>query len=324
MLDLRNRRVLVTGATGFLGANLVRRLLVLGADVHGVARTNLNAWRLEGILGEFVTHGADVADQDAVSRVINEVRPDIIFHLAAPRTSSTEDYWENVKTSVLGTASLLNAADSLDYTRFVHLGSSLEYGPSTRPLRETQLLRPVTIRGATKAAATLLCLQRARGGRRPVVVLRAFSVYGYWEDPGRLIPTAMRAALEGQDMALTAPGFRRDLVFVDDVVEAMLLSLNAPNVHGQVINVGSGQQWSNEQVVDEVQSVSGRKISLRVGAYPARSSDTGFWVADNRKARRLLGWTPRHSLREGLEKTFRWVASHPSLYLRPAVNAIGG
>jgi len=168
--------------------------------------------------------------------------------------------------------------------------------------------------GATKAAATLLCLQFARADRRPIVVLRPFSVYGYWELPTRLIPTAIMAALLNQEIALTAAGYRRDWVFIEDLVEACLLTLRAKKVTGEIINVGSGQQWSNDDVVEMVQGLSGRKVSLRVGEYPARPWDTTNWVADNRKAKRLLGWEPRHTLRSGLEKTIAWFQLHKEAY----------
>jgi nucleoside-diphosphate-sugar epimerase len=145
-------------------------------------------------------------------------------------------------------------------------------------------------------------------------MLRLFSVYGYWEASTRLIPAAIMAALRNREIALTPPGYQRDLIFVEDVVEACLLAVEAEKAVGEILNVGSGEQWSNEQVVEMVQAVCGRRFGVRVGAYPARPSDTTHWVADNRKAQELLGWKPRHMLRSGLEKTIAWFRLHRAAY----------
>jgi nucleoside-diphosphate-sugar epimerase len=252
---------------------------------------------------------------EKLQETINEIRPEIIFHLAVHRAHlSQRDRWETLQTNILGTTNLLEATMPLNYQRFVHIGSSLEYGVRKRPLKESDRLEPVTFFGATKAAAALLCQQFARANRLPIVVLRLFSVYGYWEAPTRLVPTGIMAALRDREIALTTPGYRRDFVFVEDVVEACLLSLQAERVVGEVINVGSGQQWSNEEVVEMVQAVSGQKVKVRAGEYPPRPSDTTNWVADNRKAKRLLGWKPRHTLRNGLEKTIAWFRLHQEAY----------
>jgi nucleoside-diphosphate-sugar epimerase len=218
-----------------------------------------------------------------------------------------------LRAVVLGTSNLLEAIGSLAYRRFVHVGSSLEYGPRARPLTETDALRPTTFRGVTKAAAALLCQQAAVSDERPIVVVRPFSVYGYWER-GRLVPTAILSALRGRPMSLTTPGYRRDLVFVEDVVEACLRAGEADDIVGETINVGSGEQWSNEEVVEAVQALSGTRIPLSIGAHAASCSDTGHWVADIRRAKELLGWEPEHTLTQGLEKTIAWFRLNAGLY----------
>ena len=218
-----------------------------------------------------------------------------------------------LRTVVLGTSNLLEATRPLACRCFVHMGSSLEYGPRARPLTETDALQPTTFRGAAKAAAALLCRQAVGGDGAPIVALRPFSVYGYWER-GRLVPTAILSALLGRPMSLTTPGYRRDLVFVEDVVEACLRAGEADGAIGETINVGSGQQWSNEEVVEAVQALSGTRIPLSIGAHPASCSDTEHWVADIRKAKEVLGWEPEHTLTQGLEKTVAWFRLNAGLY----------
>jgi nucleoside-diphosphate-sugar epimerase len=258
----------------------------------------------------------DLTDREQLQRDVTEIRPDIVFNLAMPggHPSQGREQEDFLKTSILGTANLLEAVTTMDFQRFVHIGSFLEYGAKNKPLQESDCLEPSTFRGVAKAAATLLCQQIVQANRLPIVVLRPFSVYGYWEAPTRLVPTAIRAALYNQEIALTAPAYRHDWIFVEDMVEVCLLSLQSEEVAGEIINVGSGQQWSNEEVVEMVQAVSGQVVRVRVGDYPARPPDTTYSVADIWKAKRLLGWEPRYSLRSGLGKTVAWFRQHRDVY----------
>ena len=308
MDNLRDKRVLVTGAAGFVGANLLKRVLRHGAQVHAMVRAATPLWRIKDDLTPLTLHTADLTDRVQLRSVVEIARPQFVFHLAAPGGYPTtpEARAAFLASTVLGTANLLEALAPQTYERLVVTGSSLEYGTSATPHRETDRLAPTTFRGVGKAAASLLCLQHARTERRPITVLRLFSVYGAWESPARLIPTVIRAALRGDEMALTAPGVRHDFVFVDDVVDAMLLAAVADRADGEVINVGSGHQWSNEDVVGAAQRLTGRAVRVRPGEYPAKTADAAYWLADIEKAAAILGWQPSHDLSAGLRKTIEW------------------
>jgi nucleoside-diphosphate-sugar epimerase len=249
-----------------------------------------------------------MTDLEALQAAVGAARPDFVFHLAtvARHPGTARERLASLHANVLGTANLLEAVGPFDLRRLVHFGSSTEYGYKGAPMQESDLLEPVAFHGVAKAAATLLCQRLGRAEGQPVVVLRPFTVYGPWEEPTRLIPTTIRAALEGYELALTAPGFRRDWVFVDDLVEACLLTLQADGLAGEIVNVGSGIQTSNEEIVEMVEALSGQHIRLRVGQYRPLSFDTTYWVADIRKARKMLNWEPRHTLRSGLEKCLKW------------------
>ena len=308
----RETPVLLTGAAGFIGANLTRRLTDFGARVHALVRPATDLWRLDGMVSRLAVHHADLVDRAAVAEIVRTAAPDVIFHLAARGATRHDlDAGELFAANVLGTVNLLTATRARPATRFVHLGGSSEYGPRSTPLRETNRLEPVTAYGSSKAAATLACQQFARAHRRPIVILRPFSVYGPWESPSRLIPAAIRAAFESTELPLTPPGFRRDLIYVDDVVDACLLAATCDVGAGEIINVGTGQQWSNEEVVGAVERVSGRPIQTRAGQYQPRLSDTAHWVADTAKAEQVLGWKATRTLESGLEETVSWWAAHP-------------
>ncbi|MBZ5589085.1 MAG: NAD(P)-dependent oxidoreductase [Acidobacteriia bacterium] len=305
--DLRGKRVLVTGASGFLGANLCRTLLHAGASVHAAVRPSSELFRLGDVTYEVKIHAFDLCDREAVHRAVVNVRPTFVFHAAA---HTAVHHQANVASeaadTVTATAQLLDAVAAVGCERLVHVGSSLEYGPADRPHREDDALRPSTLRGATKAAATLLVLQQAREGTVAAVVVRPFSIYGLWEPDCRLVPSAIRAAFTGEVLPLTKPGLRRDFVFVEDVCEACLCAALKDGVVGEAINLGTGRQTSNEELVALVERVTGLTVKVAVGAFSARVSDRGFWAADTGKAERLLGWVAGHSLTDGLEKTVGW------------------
>jgi len=296
------RGILVTGGTGFVGANLVRTLVQRGEDVHVLLRRDSPRWRLAGLEHRVGLHVADLRDRESVRRALAAARPRATVHLAVSREPATL-----AGDNVSATRNLLEAAAEHDVARFVHAGSSLEYGPREEPLREDLPLAPTTLYAASKAEATRLVLTWR--SVLPVVVLRIFSVFGPWEGAGRLIPTAIRAGLEGAVLDLTPPGNRRDFVYVDDVATACVRALTADGVEGEVFNVASGRQTSNEEAVALVGELLGRPIRVREGAFASRPTDTSHWVGDVCKARWGLGWEATDSLASGLAKTIAWFRS---------------
>jgi len=301
---LTGARVLVTGATGFLGANLVRALVAARAEVHAVVRPSADRWRLGDVA--LRVHDGDLRERASVRAIVDAVVPDVVFHLAAHGAQHAQRERDAIFAgTVLATHHLLLACEQRPPRRLVHTGGSSEYGPKPHALAEDDVLAPVTAYGAAKAAATTLAAQAARAGL-PVAILRPFSIYGPWEPAGRLVPSAIRAALTGATLPLTAGAWVRDYVFVDDVVDACLLAAGAPSAVGEIVNLGTGRQTSNHDVVAAVERLTGRRIVVAPGAYAAHGSDTTHWVADTRKAARLLGWRARHDLAAGLAETIAW------------------
>ncbi len=310
----RGRRVVVTGAAGFVGANASAALAAEGAEVHALVRPGCTSWRLAH-LPHAELHEVDLTDQGAVVRTLVGLRPECVFHLAAYSAyAARPDEQMRLRVDVGGTLAVLEGAREAGCRRLVHAGSSLEYGPYERPIGEDLALRPVVHRGVTKAAATLAVLRAARARGDGAVVLRLFSVYGPWEHPHRLVPSAVRAAWTGEVLPLTGSGLRHDLVYADDVADALLRAGLEPGACGEAINIGSGEQHANEEVVDLVARAAGAPVRREVGAFAARDCDTGCWVADIRKAERLLGWRPATSLARGIERTVSWWAGRRDLF----------
>jgi nucleoside-diphosphate-sugar epimerase len=302
-----------------LGAALAATLTEAGAVVHGIIRAGTNLWRLGAVLPALTFHTVDLRDAERVRSAVEAIRPAVIYHLAADRPdATTERRREVLLSNVIGLFNLLEACRTVGYQRLIVAGSSLEYGPHPVPLTETLPLEPRLFYGATKAMAAILARQHAIEYGLPITLARIFSIYGPWEQPKRLIPTAILAALEAAELPLTAGAYRRDFIYSGDVVTALRQLAVADSAPGEVFNVASGQQTSNAEVValiDRLMQARGAApLRLRVGGYVAHASDTAHWVADTRKIAEVIGWRASTSLESGLEATIAHIMAHRALY----------
>jgi nucleoside-diphosphate-sugar epimerase len=309
-------RSLVTGAAGFVGANLVRRLLEQGQDVHAVVREGSDRWRLEGIAGDLELHEADVRDGSAIASVLAAVRPEVVFHLATRGAYSwQDDAREILETNVLGTSNVVAGCARAGVRSLVNTGSSSEYGVKDHAASESEALEPNSVYAVAKAAATLLCSLAAREHDIVVTTLRLYSVYGPYEEPGRFVPALVLAASSGRLPVLASPEAARDFVWIGDVLDAYLLAA-APPSRGEVYNVGSGRQTTLADAVEAARRVLGVADEPSWGSMPDRPWDTGVWVADVSKAEHGLGWRPRVSFEQGLALTAEWFRADPALWGR--------
>jgi nucleoside-diphosphate-sugar epimerase len=320
------RRALVTGATGFVGANLARRLLRDGHEVHLLIRPDHARWRIEAIRRDARLHQADLADAEGVRGVVGRVRPDWVFHLAAYGAYPAEaDLPRMVQTNIVGTMSLVQACLETGFEAFVNSGSSSEYGFKDHAPGETAFLEPNSHYAVTKASATLFCRHAALRERAPIRTLRLYSVYGPYEEPTRLMPTLVAHGLRGELPPLVDPDVARDYVYVGDVEEAYLLAAGGSDQPpGAVYNVGTGVQTSLREVVATARRLMGIRAEPRWGTMPPRPWDTTVWVADRRAIEAALGWRPRHTLEQGLASMIEWTRAQGPLVGRGRHPGSGG
>ncbi|MDO8184193.1 NAD-dependent epimerase/dehydratase family protein [Conexibacter sp. JD483] len=300
---MATRRVLVTGAAGFVGAVLARRLLADGHRVTLAVRPGGDHWRLQGLDGDAELIALDLRDAAAVTQEVAAVRPDWVFSLAAHGAYSWQsDLATMADVNIKGTANLVAAAVDAGAV-VVHAGSSSEYGYVDHAPREHELPHPNSAYAVTKCAATLHCGWVARERDAGVTVLRLYSAYGPWEEPRRLMPTLLAACARGELPPLTDPTTARDFVYVEDVADAFVRAASrARPGEGAVYNVGSGVQTSLGELVGVARELFDVAATPAWGGYGSRSWDTSTWVSDPSLARERLGWSASTSLREGLRR----------------------
>lgn len=303
---LRASRILVTGATGFLGARIVQGLVMAGLTVFAAIRGEKNAWRLEKVNGKYKALFLDLTSGvDAMEDLLALHGIDFVINCAAYGVHYTQQDPERAHdVNVEGIDRLVRACGASGVRRLIHFGTGIEYGPTAERIREDTPLDPSGLYATTKAMGSSVALERARKQGVPLVVLRPFSIFGPWEDEGKLLPTLIRHCREGTRVALT-PGYQqRDYLYVDDVVDACLRLLNLDDAPvDEVINLGAGRPVTVRDIARHVASVLQRSDDVfQWSALPYRPDETMHVEVDVDLARRVLGWRPGIPMEDGLRR----------------------
>jgi nucleoside-diphosphate-sugar epimerase len=300
--DWAGQRILITGGTGFLGQRLTRRLVELGTEVTVALCAEENPAQVASLPEECERRDGDVGNEDQIRWLIKAAEPDYVFHLAAVGVNDPFIVEETaLQVNVHGTLNIIRAARDVGKERIrrvIVAGTSYEYG-------EGGQLDPGNVYAASKVAAWAFCRVYYRAHGTPVVIVRPFNVYGPGQTERALIPSAIRAALCGQDFPATPGEQRRDFVFIDDVIDGFIHVAGAANVDGQSIDLGTGRATAVCDVVDRIFALCGGGGRPQIGALPYRPGMVWELVADAERTKRLTGWQARTGLDEGLKLTIR-------------------
>lgn len=304
--SLRGKKVLLTGATGFIGSHLTRKLVDSGCRVSVLARPSSDFWRIQDILKKVEVINADLnnLEPDKIQSSLSGTQ--IIFHLGATGINpNKQDPPAITQTNVMGTLAILRLAHLLKIERFVYCGSCFEYGQGNL-LGENTPPNPTSEYGASKASAWILVNTFHQKYNLSVVSLRPFTAYGPFEAPYRLVPYVISSMINTKDIQLTGGEQKRDFVFVEDVVEGFCAAAVSPGIEGETFNLATGQAVSIKEVVSMILELTGSRARPLFGALPYRASELWLQSGDPSKARNKLGWSARTTLKDGLEKTIFW------------------
>lgn len=296
---------LITGIDGFLGRHLASTLRSGGMTVVGVTRNRAYPASIKSI---FI---GDITDRAFISDLIFQVRPNIVFHLAAnkTRTGNLEDFRKGLEENLFGTLNLIEACvDKPCLQRFVSIGTCEEYGRAKPPFHEEMRESPVSAYSLSKASVTHLLQTLYRTHHFPAVVLRPSLAYGPGQSADMFLPALIQTLLSGSRFAMSAGEQTRDYVYRDDLIEAILLASTEPGAVGKVINIGSGVPI----LLKEMARLTALKIGenaenlLDIGKMDYRSNEIMDYVADYRVAENILGWHPQTPLHDGLTATVEY------------------
>jgi len=328
-MEIRNKRVLVTGADGFIGSHLVERLVEEEAEV--IALVYYNAWGEIGWLRDVPEEKlkkmhiclGDLRDPGFVRSLFRDNAPQVVFHLGA-LISIPYSYVapaSYVYTNLGGVLNLLEAAKEFGTERFVHISSSEVYGTARyTPIDEAHPLNPQSPYAATKAGADLLAMSYLRSFELPVVIARPFNTFGPRQTSRAIVPTiitqCIRNRTTGEAIRLGNLEPKRDLTYVKDTVSGIISIAVTDSTIGEVINIGTGESISIKELAELIMRMMDVELPILTNPQRVRPPESEVWElqCDASKAFRKCNWTPQFSLEKGLSETIAWFERNYELY----------
>lgn len=316
-MNWKGKRVLVTGAGGFIGSHLTEKLVELGASTRAFVRyvSDGSAGWLEKspYRDQIEVVRGDICDRDSVETAVQGV--DIVFHLAAlvaiPYSYHAPESY--IQTNVLGTLNVLQASRRLSIERLVHTSTSEVYGTAQYvPIDELHPIQGQSPYSASKIGADKLVESFCLSFDFPAVTIRPFNTFGPRQSARAIVPTIISQCLNKTTIQLGNLEPMRDLSYVTDTIQGFLLAGSKPNVLGCTINIGSGQEIRIRDLACLVGEILGHSIAIESDAERSRpeKSEVDRLLANNSQAREVLGWIPQVSLKEGLRLTIPWIQEH--------------
>jgi len=328
-LDIKNKKVLVTGAGGFVGSHLVEALVKSGAKVKAFVHYNSrNDWGMledvdKNILREVEVTASDLRDTDAVRKAVKD--QEVVFHLGAliGIPYSYVNPRDVVDTNVSGTLNVLTSARDFKVEKIIHTSTSEVYGTAQYvPMDENHPVNPQSPYAASKLAADLLALSFHRSYDLPVGVIRPFNVYGPRQSARAVIPSIIIQALLKRRVNLGSIFPTRDLTFVTDSASGFIAFAKCEKTVGEVVNLGSNREVSISELIEIVSTCLNKKIKVIKEKKRIRpeKSEVERLFSDSSKAKALFGWNPKIDIEEGIRKTISWIEKNIDRYKQEIYN----
>jgi len=320
-LDWNEKRVLVTGAGGFIGSHLTERLAKSGAEVRALVHYNaLNSWgwlEHSSVKNDIEVVSGDVCDRDSVREAMRDV--ETVFHLAAliAIPYSYHAPVSYINTNIIGTLNILQAGRELNVERIVHTSTSEVYGTARYvPINEAHPLQGQSPYSASKIGADKLAESFYCSFGLPVVTVRPFNTFGPRQSTRAIIPTIITQCISGKTVHLGNLHPTRDLNYIANTVDGFLLAASKDAAIGRTINLGSGQEISILELANLISVLIGKPIQIESEDRRQRpeGSEVERLLADGSLAHEILGWSPTVSLEEGLKLTIEWIKQNIMRY----------
>jgi nucleoside-diphosphate-sugar epimerase len=308
---MKNKRVLITGGSGFIGSHLVNRLLKEGAEVAVTVRYGnvMKNERLRHCWDDIRVMEADLRNRGALEAGLRDFPPEIVFHLAAYNHvgQSFVQVEECFDVNAKGTATLLDTCCGI-VDKFVYMSTSEVYGHQAGvPFIETMCPQPISPYAITKYAGELYCSMKQRiAGSPSVVITRAFNTFGPYQSAKAVIPELIIKSLRGEAIKTTKGEQTREFNFVSNVVDGLIRAASHKEKIEGPVNIAAGEEVSIRDLVNKIAELTGTRSEIGIGVLPYRPTEIWRMYADSTRAREILGWKPEISLEEGLKQTIEW------------------
>jgi nucleoside-diphosphate-sugar epimerase len=297
-------KVLLTGATGFIGSHLARLLVASGVQVTAVIKPSTQVSRIDDLIGAIKIIPCDVGDRAYLEPRLRQDVPDVCIHLAWHGWSGPSLTAHDNLVSMAAGLELLRTLVEVRCPRFVGVGTCFEYDPVPAATSETSPVKPQDLYGVCKHELSVVAQALKPITNMSVAWARVFLVYGPSDDERRLVPSLVRSLIRGEPAKMTLGEQVRDVVHVEDAASAIWAI--ARSDHIGPVNVASGVPVRVVDIAQEIAGIVGRSELLQVGALPYRALEPPVLVADTTLLREKIGWSPRFDLRTGLTQTVEW------------------
>ncbi len=322
-MDWKDKKVMVTGAGGFIGSHLVERLAELGAKVRSFVRYNSRNDRgfleilPEHIQKQIEVITGDLRDSGSVRAAVKDVQ--IVFHLGASIAIpySYVNPRDAIETNVIGTLNMLNAVKDYEVEQMIQTSSSEVYGTALYcPIDEKHPLQAQSPYAASKIASDKLAESFHLSYGLPVATIRPFNTYGPRQSARAVIPAIITQVLSFDSVSLGSLYPTRDFLYVKDTVDGFIKMAESPLTVGEVVNVGTGIEISIGDLAKKIMFIIDKEAQIvsKNDRIRPLASEVKRLVADNTKARILTGWEPKISLDDGLDRTIKWISKSLDKY----------
>ncbi|OJJ13888.1 hypothetical protein BKI52_45250 [marine bacterium AO1-C] len=307
-----DKKFLIVGGTGFIGANMVAELVKQGSKVHVFHRKESKMHRLQHVKHSAIFSQVDFANQEEIKGLIGEIDPHYVVNFAQPSyfaLTDTHSFAHQMGETTSLLSNLLNALNEVGSSleAFIQGCSSTIYQWTMADylLSETTPKLPSTYRGLIKLNERNICLYYAKKYGLPIRIARIFRAYGPWDHDYKLVVKVLKNIQAKEVIQIGQDTFKRDYIYVEDLIEGILKLTDANLEAGLEVNFGSGLQYSASEIVTFIEKIIGEEVEKSY-TYLPNPYDKGNYIADITLAKTLLGWKPQHAIIQGLTKTIAW------------------